>query len=145
MAIELVRQIWCDIDLKQNKEKVDAEEGYATILKDGRFIRLDACPNHIDKGVTIAQIEQYGYPVEQPHADRSRMGDKLRARANKTANSAPVTKDKADLPSIRGGTRTLVQCTLCGKQVTSGSGWGLHNNAHVRKGETGAEAIPVAV
>jgi hypothetical protein len=127
VAVELVRSVWCDIDLKKNKTKVPATEAVTTILQHGKLIKIDACAEHTES-LTVRQILDYGYQDEQPHPDRSRMGEKIR-----------------DTAPRRGGTRALVQCSLCDKQVTMGSGWGLHNNAHIRRSETTAEPIPVAV
>ena len=138
MAVELVRRVWCDIHLKKYKERVEAEESVATVIHEGRFIRVDACET-CKTNLTFMEILTYGYHVDPPKADPAKM---TRDRLGKGKRGRPRKEDKPE-EIIRVSGRDMVECSLCGKQVTSGSGWGLHNNAHKRRGETSAEQIPV--
>jgi ribosomal protein S27E len=133
VAVELVREIWCDIDLKKNKTKVEAKEAVATVVHEGKFIKIDTCEGCFEK-LTFAEIIAFGDQIEPPHAEPRRMGAKIR------------TPPPSALKHGKGRSRyerTLVQCSVCGRQMTSGSGWGLHNNAHIRRGVNNAEPVPV--
>lgn len=108
MAVELIRQVWCDICLKKDKHKIPATEDCATILVNGAAVSIDLCEPHGDIGsLLFAEIEAYGHKKDEP-----RLGDR-------------VPKPRAE--------REQVRCSLCAKLITvGGSGWKLHTNYHER-------------
>ena len=124
MATEVVRQVWCDIHLKSRKKKVKGTEGVATALNGGQVITIDLCDECLGY-LTWAQLLEFGTPVEQPKLDKNKLSDRIRQ------------------PPKQGGTRALVECSFCGKQMTNGAGWALHNKVHIRNGES-ANPVPVA-
>ena len=124
MAVEIVRQVWCDIHLKAKKKKVAGVEGRASALNEGHMLSIDLCDECYGT-LTWSQILEYGTAQDQPKLDKNRLSDRIRQ------------------PPKQGGTRALVECSFCGKQMTNGAGWALHNKVHVRNGES-ANPIPVA-
>lgn len=124
MAVEIVRQVWCDIHLKAKKKKVSGVEGRASAFSEGQMLSIDLC-DECFATLTWAQILEYGSAQDQPKLDKNRLSDRIRQ------------------PPKQGGRRALVECSFCGKQMTNGAGWALHNKVHERNNET-ANPIPVA-
>lgn len=125
MAVEIVRQVWCDIHLKAKKKKVSGIEGRASGFNEGHMLSIDLCDECFGT-LTWAQILEYGTATDQPKLDKDRLSERIKGK-----------------PDPRGGKRALVECSFCGKQMTNGAGWALHNKVHERNGET-ANPIPVA-
>jgi hypothetical protein len=121
MAIELVRQVWCDQCLREDKKKVTGIEAVATLSQHGRLIQFDGCPKHDNPRIT--EVSAYGYAVEPTRSDPRKQSEKTRA-------------------AVKTG-KPLVQCSVCDKQISAGAGAALHGNAHSRKGEGNATFIPV--
>jgi hypothetical protein len=127
MASEVVRTIWCDIDLKAKKKKVAGVEKRATALHNGTVISLDCCDEHYT-ALTWQEVLAYGTPEDQPKRDPAKLSEKIRSKGK------PGQYD-----------RGLVQCSGadCDRQVSKGSGWQHHARWHERNGET-VNPIPVA-
>lgn len=131
MAVEIIRTVWCDVHLKGYKKKVDGVEGVATALHDGQTVSIDLCAE-CESALTWAQILEYGTAVDQPKLDRSRLSEKIKDRPSPGKGSGSYE-------------RALVECSICGKQLSRGAGFALHNKVHERDDGKSANPIPVAL
>jgi hypothetical protein len=125
MATEVLRQVWCDIHLKAKKKKVEGTEKRATALHEGTVISLDLC-DECYAALTWKEVLTYGSREDQPKFDKAKLSERIK-----------------DVKSPKGGRRPLVECSFCGKQLTAGAGWALHNKVHERNKEA-ANPVPVA-
>jgi hypothetical protein len=151
MASELIRQTWCDIHLKQENIQVPGIEGYVVVrVLDDEIKQLDPCQEHIDKGITLADIIEYGFtPASTTVFQRRRMGRKP------DAPGTGVRRDPSGKVVPKPG-RTVIECPICHRQFESrttsekamaegrwGSGWALHKTMHTDRGEPIGDPIRV--
>ena len=124
MAVELIKQVWCDMHLKRDKEKVAAADAVAIVFVDGKFLQIDTCQEHYDT-LTFLEICAYGDKIDEPPVTR-------RKRNTSDTPAAPVKSR-----------RPRVQCSACDRVVGTGPGWALHSNSHIRRGEKVGKPLPV--
>lgn len=123
MASEVIKQVWCDLHLNKMHvaSKVPADEGFAHALHDDQHYALDACSECQD-GLLYSDVLAFGYLVES------------------------LSKPKPYKPSPTGKRpyrdREKVRCSVCGKTLTNGAGWSLHNKFH-REKEGVKDAVPL--
>lgn len=109
MTVELIRMVYCDICLKEDKAKVEATENVAvlSVLGSSTLIGLDGCAKHADP--RRSEIEMYGHRIENEDVGRAR------------------SKPHGPRP---GSTKPKVECLSCGRVLTKGAGWALHARTH---------------
>lgn len=148
MTVELVRMVWCDICLKRDKTRVEAvpdedPDGHPVVVHNGKLWALDACGPHKDKNLLLADIYEYGYPLENQSMQAALGGAQRRPKGRITnqRKTGPTEfthrqhSEKASEALTSNGTvridKNLGRCSTC-RQVISKSHLNLHNKRHVR-------------
>lgn len=150
MASELIRQTWCDIHLKQEKVQVPGIEGYVRVhWQEGSVIKqLDPCQEHIDKGITLDDVMEYGFTPASTKFQPRRAPARTGTRRIVPPNAPSVKASDEEKKSFAAETgRLMIECAFCHLRFVSraitqkaidegrhGSGWALHRKMHIEAG-----------
>jgi hypothetical protein len=121
VASEVIRQVWCDICLRELDKRTVAEPAVATVYDDGVEYSIDGCVEHMDP--KVSEVVKYGYP--STFAREKFINHRKVPRISQ--------QPRAPRPKVQ--CLSIVNGDTCLKVVSGGPGRKLHEQAHQRKGE----------